>query len=571
MRIPIGVDSFRQLVTEHRDFMVDKTLFIKDVLESGSQVLLLTRPRRLMKTSNLSMLHHFLSNEVDGLKTDRLFDGLNIANVEQGAFLKRHQGHYPTVFVNLKHIKGRSFTEVQEGIRYAFSDLYKSHVHILESDAVDSESKKDFEKVLQKKASAMELSYSLQLLTKCLYVHHKERCYVLIDEYDTPFYEAYVHDYLSEIRDLLGLWLNAGLKSNNALRKGILTGILRVAKENLFSDFNNSDVYTILDKEFSPYFGFTEKEIKELLKKFNRDDCIDLVSQWYNGYAVGEDSIYNPWSVINYLQKEELRPYWINTSDNKLIMDLLPQMSLEDIKAFSDLLQGKSITRTVIETLPFKELQSEQGMWTLLLMSGYLKSLQQERKGYTLECELVLPNIEVKSFFQVIIRHWLNGETSSVPNDNLYEALLAGDIERFKMKLSCLLEQVVSSHDVKRNTQEAFYHGLLLGAYSSLNTKKYLIESNRESGYGRFDIVVLPKSGEDRGIILELKSVALPKSQSSLERHLVMSAKEARKQIDTKKYLSRFHAQTIKTDNVLCVGIAFCGKQFKLSIDNDHV
>jgi hypothetical protein len=561
MDLPIGYDNFRDVIDQKLTF-VDKSLFIKEFLDDkGTQVALITRPRRFGKTLNLSMLHHFFAANVHGKPTKELFSGLKI--MQQDSQYLQHQGKYPVIALSFKDVKDGEFKSAYANLTRLLSRTYKEHIFVLESPKLTSEQKYSFEAILKSKADESQVRSSLLDLTDCLYQHYGEKAILLLDEYDTPIQSGYAHGYYDKIVEVMRHLFSAGLKSNPYLYRAVLTGILRISKESLFSGLNNLKVYSVLNHKYSEYFGFTEAEVNSLFAQANLKNDPEQIKEWYNGYKVGDIVIYNPWSIVNCIQEQGvLKPYWVNTSDNTLVKDLLIQSSTQFKHEFELLLEGKVVEQFIDENFVFAELKgNEAAVWSLLLMTGYLKVVSSQETSQGTLCQLQIPNQEIRNLYRKIIEQWLsNGKGVQWYNEFLNH-LLTGNVEGFKDSLGNIMLQTISVHDISRDP-EAFYQGLMIGLTASLDKSDYEKKSNRESGYGRYDIVIIPKDIKKLAIILELKSIKPPKKEKNLESRLQQEAKEALTQIDHNKYTAELKQRGIR--NVLKIGLAFRGKEFRV-------
>lgn len=555
MRLPIGYDDFGKILEHKLDF-IDKTLFIKDVLDDvDTEAILITRPRRFGKTLNLSLLHNFLSPMVYGQPTQGLFDRLKIA--EYGDQYLQHQGKYPVILITFKDIKQSKLEEAIEKIHELIIDLYDKHNYLETSLQLTDAQKSFYSAILHRQATNVQLESALQKLTEYLYCHHGVKPWLLIDEYDTPIHAAYAAGYydgmIAWMRGLFG----AVLKNNPYLNKAVITGILRVAKESLFSGVNNLEVYSLLRPEYSEHFGFTETEVNAILAKSDLSEKAPEIKAWYNGYQFGNTIIYNPWSIANFVKRKgKTEPYWINTSDNQLIKELLKESPLEFKAQFEDLMQGKSIEKLIDENMVFVDLKKNpHAIWSLLLMAGYLTPMACINAWNGSQCQLRVPNQEVNNLYRQIIAHWLaNGQGIDWYNEFI-AALVAGNIELFRAGLEKVLLQIVSYHDLAKEP-EAFFHGLLLGFVASLQ-ESHEIKSNRESGLGRYDILLMPKDTSQLGIVIELKAKKIDETTS-----LETLAESALQQIDQQKYTAEFTGRGIL--RVMKIAIVFQGKQFAL-------
>jgi hypothetical protein len=555
MRLPIGYDNFQEVVEKKLDF-IDKTLFIKAVLDDDvTKVAVITRPRRFGKTFNLSMLQHFLTQEVYGKETQDLFKHLKITECGDGYM--QHQGKYPVVSISFKDIKKNNFKDAFSKLHELMIDTYSQHIYLENSDKLSSYQKDFYKTLMSRKADRSQIENSLKTLTEFLYNHHGIKPWLLIDEYDTPIQAGYANGYYPEIIDFMRGMFGSALKNNSYLEKAVVTGILRVAKESLFSGVNNLKVYSILNSKYSEYFGFTESEIDEILKKSNLLDKAEEIKQWYNGYQIGETVIYNPWSIVNCIdEKGKLQPYWVNTSDNQLIKDLLKESTLKFKHEFELLISGESIEKLIDERMVFQYLKNDpSSVWSLLLMAGYLKPVSSHETYQGTLAKLAVPNREVHNLYRQIVEQWLSNGYGLEWYNEFIESLLTGNMDEFKKHLSKVILQITSYHDFAKEP-EAFYQGLMLGFTVSLHSSgTHEIKSNRESGLGRFDIVIIPKDTSTLGIVIELKS-------GTEREKLVKVAKTAFKQMNEKKYSEILKSSGIK--EILKIGIGFCGKEFEI-------
>ena len=562
MHLPIGVSNFRDLI-ENKDpnqkgyLYVDKTCFIKEIIYDLKPVIILIRPRRFGKTLNLSMLHHFFAAEVDGQLTKRLFDGLNIA---KDLICMEHQGKYPVVFITFKDVKESNFTLCLENIRSIMASVYRHHRAVLGSANIPKDDLKYIEIILEEQGGRIQLQDSIKRLLELLTKHYKEKPLLLIDEYDTPIQEAYLNGYYDELIQFMRNLFSGGLKDNCFLKRAILTGILRVSKESLFSGLSNVEIYSVLDENYSKYFGFTEQEVNNLLIKANLPHSMSLTKEWYNGYNFGGTTIYNPWSIIKFIKENgDVDTHWINTSGNELMRELLINAELETQEKIGQLINGDTITEIVDEHIVFRDLKKNRAaLWSLFLMSGYLKVLSSTFTEFGNLCELRIPNKEVEFLYKQIFREWLSGNRGIVWYQEFLSVLTVGNVKAFEIKLQNIIEEMASYHDTSKTTQEMFYQGLMLGILAGLKDT-HEVRSNRESGKGRYDLLIMPKNLQGLGIIIEIK--AIRKNQSKLE----MEAKEALRQIKKSEYTTELKSRGIH--NLCSIGIAFSGKVIKVATD----
>jgi hypothetical protein len=564
LQLPIGRDNFKKIIDERLDF-VDKSLFIQEILDDRSaEAIVITRPRRFGKTLNLSMLYYFLAAEIIGELTQGLFDGLKITAL--GDDYMRHQGQYPVIFVTLKDVKDHSFETVLRSMAMLMADLYGEHRYLLSSAKLSDENKVFYQAILSEKADQPMLEMALKNLTAYLYQHHGIKPWLLIDEYDTPLQSAYLNNYFEPMIAFMRKLLGSALKTNPYLNKAVITGILRISKENLFSGLNNLKVYSLMQSKYGQYFGFTEEEVLDLLERSKLQSHGSEIRDWYNGYQVGKWTVYNPWSMVNCITEQgKLGPYWINTSDNQLIKDMLTHSSENFRMQFEDLLLGKIVEKRIDENIVFADLKrNETAAWTILLMAGYLKVIAERQTEVGTYCILSIPNREIRGLYRSIIEQWLSNGHGTDWFENFLNHLLTGNLLAFESDFWNLVEDTFSVHDTSKDP-EAFYHGFMVGATASLyHNKNYEIKSNRESGYGRYDYLIFSHDMTKPTIIIEIKRVKRTEkiSDDALDKMLTQAAQQALAQIKQQNYLSEAH-QRGRT-NILKIGLAFCGKHFQI-------
>jgi hypothetical protein len=504
LRFPIGVSDFRKLRQGSYHY-VDKTGLIEEVLADGSEVLLLPRPRRFGKTLNLSMLRYFLEKTPE----DRgpLFAGLAVAS---SALARPHAHRYPVIFLTFKDIKPTSWETCAERVAAVLATLYGEHRYLLEAGKLAPEDAARFTAILEGRATVTACTEALGLLSRLLAGHHGEKVVILIDEYDSPIHAGHTNRYYDDVVAFFRDFLSVGLKDNPHLFKGVLTGILRVAKESLFSGLNNITVYSILRSELSTYFGFTEPEVRGLVEAIGHPELLDGVRAYYNGYLFGDDAIYNPWSVLSFLAsaKKELLPYWVDTSSNDLVRELLLTGPGGVRVELESLLAGGTVDKPIEENIVLRDLSTRSGaVWSLLLFTGYLKPVKVYLLDGARRATLAVPNLEVGIALRRMVQDWLAGQVGGSDElEELLAALLRGDAPRVERHLSHLARINVSYFDTAGPDPERFYHGLVIGLLAGLGPR-YEVRSNRESGFGRCDVLVLPKAAGQPGVALELKRV----------------------------------------------------------------
>ncbi|MCP4105244.1 MAG: AAA family ATPase [Desulfobacteraceae bacterium] len=550
----IGQSDFRELRLA-RGYYIDKSLFIQEIIENGMQVILVPRPRRFGKTLNMSMLQYFF--EKSEHEHARLFNGLAVCDT---AVFKEHQGRYPLICLTFKDQKELSWKMLFQRLRHLIRDEFVRHEYLLQSDILASSEKRYFRGITDDTAKQADYSDALRYLSAFLSRFHKERVIILIDEYDTPIQAGYLSGYYEEVVNFMRNLLSGGLKDNKYLFKGVLTGILRVAKESIFSSLNNLGVYTLLSKEFNTCFGFTVDEVRSMLEYYKLSETYENVALWYNGYLFGGEVIYNPWSVLNYAMSKDkwFRPYWLNTGSMDILEQLVTRGGTELREELEQLLAGETITRQVYDNIVMRDLERRDNLlWSFLLFSGYLKVVEDlGRQKYSLG----IPNYEVEQIYQDLVRMWFEEKVRLPQLEAMLTALESGDVRLFERMLRTVVTEIMSYHDLSRQP-ESVYQALVLGMLVWLSSK-YEIRTNRESGYGRYDMMFKPKPAEDgedksirRGIILEFKRVYEDeKPETVLE--------EALKQIKDKAYTTELEAAGVK--DILRLAVVFRGKEMWL-------
>ncbi len=545
----IGVDDFAKIIAKKNTY-IDKSLLIKDLIEDASDVILFPRPRRFGKTLALSMLKYFLdikSSELD----KNLFENLNIS--QHPEILLKHQNKYPVIFISLKEVKKNNLTDAMDGIRALVRKLFVAHQDFREFIQSDYPAYLGpFDRLSQGDSNEVELAGSLQFLSELLEKKYKQKVWIFIDEYDTPIHAAWEFGFYEELKIFMQGFLGSALKSNTSLYKGVLTGILRVSQEGMFSDLNNIMVHSMLSDFYSSYFGFTESEVDWICQEADVSDQREQVREWYNGYKFGDLNIYNPWSIINFAKNKKLGPYWVNTGSTQIIEDLISQSGPELKKDFEILIQGGVIKKPIDEkiTLPKLNAQAENAIWSFLLFAGYLKIVRIDHESERGECEIALPNIEITRVYQRYFLAWFES-TSPAQSNQMLKALVTGDIKIFEKLFQDYVEKTLSYFDVGAGKAESFYHALVLGMIVALKDSHQIL-SNRESGFGRYDISIIPKDVLKPGIILEFKMAESEKSMGK-------EAKSALAQINSKNYQAELKSRGIS--KILKLAIVFYGKK----------
>ena len=549
--IPIGVENFKRLIDDGY-YYIDKTLMIKDVIESKGMVKLFTRPRRFGKTLNMSMIQHYFE------KTDEdnsyLFEGLNISKA--GEKYKSYMGQYPVITLSLKSMKQKSFEDAFFLYKKMISDEFDRHSYVLDSDKISDEDKEEFRLIRGRKAEDKLYNASLKFLCQCLKKCHGKNTIILIDEYDVPLESAYFGGFYDEMVNLIRSVFESALETNDSLEFGILTSCLRISKESIFTGLNNLSVYSITENLFSQYYGFTEDEVKGITDFYQISEHFTELKDWYDGYRFGETDIYNPWSILNFLMSATSstqvlpKPYWSNTSSNDIIRELIFNGGEETKSIIQELMNGKSIKKPIYEDITYRNVDiNTDYIWSFLLFTGYLKQINSYLDGVTVYSEMVIPNKEIQSIYANTIMQWFKERVRTDGTADLFEAIISGDTEAFEDKVNEWLLETISYYD----SHENYYHGFLTGLITG--RKGYLVKSNRESGLGRSDIMICEHQKRRLAVIIEVK-VAGKFSE------LDMKCDEALRQIEEKNYEAELIEECYQ--NIIKYGVAFHQKTVRI-------
>lgn len=550
-RLPIGISDYKQLI-EDDYYFVDKTNLIRQIIEEGSKIIMLPRPRRFGKTLNLSILRYFFEKTENNVYRP-LFDGKNI---QQWKDFDKYQGQYPVIMITLKDCKADTFEGALSKIGSELQQEYMRHAYLLDSPRMNAAYRPVFETISQGKATQHLLENSLSLLSRLLTAHWGTPPIVLLDEYDTPAHIAFDKGYYDPMISFMPNFMSTVFKDNTDIFKGVITGILRVSKESLFSGLNNISVFSLLSRKMPDAFGFTQEETDRLLDDYQLSAQKEEVKKWYDGYLFGGKVIYNPWSLLNYVNNEgEFSPYWVNTGSDVLLSQLIadgPSNVRREIEVF---LNGGTIRCAINDKLSFPDLTvSSQNIWSFMLFCGYLNASEPAFDAfYETIYTLRVPNREIAFVYRNIIRSWIDG--SPVKNQGLeqmLQALLEGDIRLFERALNEFVVNTLSYYDTSGRDVEKVYQAFLLGML--INLSDYEVSSNREAGLGRYDILLRPRDTRQRGIIMELK-VCDPAFGDTVEEVLA----SALQQIDNKQYAAVLHAAGIQ--DILCMAVTFDGKR----------
>jgi hypothetical protein len=552
--IGIGESDFRWLRIRE-NYYIDKTMYIKHIIDNESRVLLVTRPRRFGKTLNMSMLKYYF--DINGKDTKSLFTGLKIMNQPEKYTSKL--GYYPCLYMTLKDVNDGTYENMLLAMKTAVLQVYREHRYLLESDKLYEEEKEYIKDILWCREDEVSLKNSIKELSRMLYEHFGKPVMLLLDEYDVPLQNAYVEGYYDQAIKFFKTFYGTTFKDNPYLEKTIITGVSRVAKESIFSGANNFNVYTVLDDEFNTDFGITNDEMDQIIQDFTIQDKKEEIKEWYDGYVIGNyDGIYNPWSILNYLTRTELKPYWVNTSSNDLIK-LTLKNSVTVKEKIERLLRGETIQVPInLETIITGIEEKEDNIWGLMVGTGYLKVVEKSQDKMTNLCKVKLPNLEIKYLFIQIVTNWFSDK---VPGNSLREILkdlVNLNLDEFQKKFRVLVEEMFSYMDVGKNTAENFYHAFVLGLLVGLRDT-YYVNSNRESGYGRYDIMLEPKEKNGNSFIFEFKVL-----EDDREKTLEDTIENAKKQIKERKYEEDLQMRGFT--NITKIVFAFRGKEAKMQV-----
>ena len=549
--IGIGESDFK--ILRRKDFyFIDKSLYIKDIIDNASKVVLVTRPRRFGKTLNMSMLRYYFDIKCKDSK--ELFEGLKIMEQEEKYTSKL--GYYPCIYITLKDVQDENYENMLLNLKTAVLDMYQEHRYLLESEKIYPEEKEKITEILFCRENEVLLKNSIRELSKYLSRHYDRPVMLLVDEYDVPLQNAYVEGYYDKAVKFFKTFYGTTFKDNPYLEKTVITGVSRVAKESIFSGANNFKVFTILDNEFSDDFGITTEEMDKIIKDFNIQEEKEEIKKWYDGYTIGNTTgIYNPWSILNYITDRKLMPYWVNTSSNDLIKLILKNSTTVKEK-IERLLKDETIEEIVDqETVIVGIENNENNIWGLLVGTGYLKIVEtiDITEG---RYKLKIPNFEIKALFQNIIRNWFRDKVIGNDLNSILRDLITLNLEEFEEKFEILVKQMFSFMDVGENTAENFYHAFVLGMLVGLKDT-YYVNSNRESGMGRYDIMLEPQDKNANSFIMEFK---VQKKEKDIQEVI----ENAKKQIKEKGYEQNLRERGFT--NITKIVFAFKGKEVKMEV-----
>ena len=551
--IGIGVSDFKGIRIRN-NYYIDKTMYIKNIIDNQSGVILITRPRRFGKTLNMSMLKYYFDCTQKDNK--ELFKGLKI--MEQEDKYTSKLGYYPVIYLTLKDVQDRNYENMLLDVKTAMLNMYKEHMYLLESDKIYQFEKDKIMDILYGREDENALKNSVKELSEYLTRHHNKPVILLVDEYDVPLQNAYVEGYYDEAVKFFKTFYGVTFKDNSYLEKTVLTGVSRVAKESIFSGANNFKVFTVLDNEFADDFGITEKEMEKVIEDFEIQDSKEEIKRWYDGYQIGDvEGIYNPWSILNYITDRKLIPYWVNTSSNDLIKLILKNSSTVKEK-IERLLKDEAIEVKInLETVIVGIEKNEDNIWGLLLGTGYLKVVETVNIVEGIY-KVKLPNYEIKILFQQIIDEWFRNKVTGNDLKSILKDLVTLNIEEYEEKFRILVREMFSYMDVGEDTAENFYHAFVLGMLVGLKDS-YYVNSNRESGMGRYDIMLEPKDKNGNSFIMEFKLYKKDKEKAIEE-----TIENAKRQIEEKGYEQNLKERGFK--NITKMVYAFKGKEVKMEI-----
>ena len=545
--LPIGVENFEDL-RRNGYYFVDKTLFIKELLDMKGKVNLFTRPRRFGKTLNMSMLRYFF--ETGKADNSELFQGLKI--MDEGEKYLIHMGQYPVISISLKSMKQPVYEDAFYSLQEELAGEFKRHDELLSRLPYEADREK-YLRFIGRKAEPKEYLGSLKFLSECLFRFYGRKAVILIDEYDVPLENAYFSGFYDRMVSVIRALFESALKTNDYLEFAVVTGCLRISKESIFTGLNNLNVVSITSDSFAEHFGFVPEEVEQMLKDYGLEENLETVRQWYDGYRFGETEVYNPWSVINYVnscyrdKKAFAKPYWSNTSSNSIVRNLVEHADISAKQEIEALIEGGTITKPIHEDITYDDMDSTQdNLWNFLFFTGYLKKIREEQDGETIRMEMAIPNSEVRYVYKNAVLRWFEEKTDQKELSPLYESILNGDPEKMAEILSENLMETISFYDY----QESYYHGFLAGMLKNIGN--YIVQSNRESGNGRPDILLKYPSVRGKAVIIEIK---ISKTYQGLEE----KCDEALRQIEEQNYEEALREEGYQ--DILKYGVAFYKKE----------
>ena len=545
--LPVGVENFEDL-RKNGYYFVDKTLFIKELLDMKGKVNLFTRPRRFGKTLNMSMLRYFF--ETGKADNSELFQGLKI--MDAGEKYLTHMGQYPVISISLKSMKQPVYEDAFYCLQEELAGEFKRHDELLSRLPYEADREK-YLRFIGRKAEPKEYLGSLKFLSECLFRFYGRKAVILIDEYDVPLENAYFSGFYDRMVSVIRALFESALKTNDYLEFAVVTGCLRISKESIFTGLNNLKIMSITSRSYAEHFGFTPGEVEQILKDYELEDNLETVRQWYDGYQFGETEVYNPWSVINYVdscchnKNAFAKPYWSNTSSNSIVRNLVEHADISVKQEIESLIEGGTIIKPIHEDITYDDMDSTQdNLWNFLFFTGYLKKIREEQDGETIRMEMAIPNSEVRYVYKNAVLRWFEEKTDQKELSPLYDSILNGDPEKMAEILSENLMETISFYDY----QESYYHGFLAGMLKNIGN--YIVQSNRESGNGRPDILLKYPSVRGKAVIIEIK---ISKTYQGMEE----KCDEALRQIEEQKYEEALREEGYQ--DILKYGVAFYKKE----------
>ena len=545
--LPVGVENFEDLI-QTGYYFVDKTLFIRELIDMKGKVNLFTRPRRFGKTLNMSMLRYFF--EMGKADNAELFQGMKI--MDAGEEYLAHMGKYPVISISLKSMKQLTYDDAFYCLQEELAREFKRHDELLPR-LLYEEDREKYLRFIGRKAETKEYLDSLKFLSECLFQCYGRKAIILIDEYDVPLENAYFSGFYDKMVSVIRALFESALKTNDNLEFAVITGCLRISKESIFTGLNNLKIMSITSRTYAEHFGFTPEEVEQILRDYGLEDNLKIVKQWYDGYRFGESEVYNPWSVINYVdscyhdKKAFAKPYWSNTSSNSIVKNLIEQADISVKQEIERLIEGGTIEKPIHEDITYDDMNSTQdNLWNFLFFTGYLKKISERQEGETIYMEMAIPNSEVRYVYKNAVLRWFEERTEKKELKPLYESLLNGKADELAEILSENLMETISFYDY----QESYYHGFLAGMLKNIGN--YIVQSNRESGNGRPDILVRYPSVRGKAVIIEIK---VSKTYQGLEE----KCDEALNQIEEQKYEEALRQEGYR--DILKYGVAFYRKE----------
>lgn len=558
--LPIGVDNFEEII-EKGYYYVDKTLLIKELLDKGGKVNLFTRPRRFGKTLSMSMIQCFF--EKSRSNAEKIFQDLEIWNA--GERYKKHMSQYPVISICLKSMKQATYDLSYIQMKKLIAEEFRRHDRILCSEKLNETEKKRYQTIRDVQGSEADYLDALKFLSSCLTKYYGKRTIILIDEYDVPLENSYFGGFYDQMISVIRSLFESALKTNESLEFAVITGCLRISKESIFTGLNNLKIISITSQTYAEHFGFTEKEVLEMLRFYDRESCFDTVKKWYDGYLFGDTEVYNPWSVINYTEQIWAnknafpQPFWSNTSSNSIVRTLVERADVRMKQEIEALIQGASIEKPIYEDITYEDIGSDraqENLWNFLFFTGYLRKTEERMEGNIHYISMAIPNEEVRYIYTNTVLSWFGQQVRKRDLTALYQAVIQGNTQEFEKNMTEMLREGISFYD----NIEAFYHGFLMGLLNGM--EDYYADSNREAGDGRYDICLKSLDVEKPAVIFELKTAL---SYKDMDKKCL----QALQQIEMKHYEERFARDGYQ--KVFCYGIAFYKKNCRIALEKKEI